>query len=362
MKGGGGRPLSPRRGLGNGHGGLQGGSPAGAVLCAQHLGILLSPCPPRDAASGQGDGTWKDPILQGPFSCGHGGGHQELRGQKGPPDAGAAGAGGEQGDFGEPCAALRSTDRRDYSLSSLIPFYTSNVLLRPLLHQRYLSHRRCIKRALKSPSPGLLGRAGDAHCPGVGCSSPPGRPPRPPPPSARLPNGQDLGPDPRDQPVGLGEGWQQMRRIGVSPRQRARGRAGMRQRAAGAPWRKPPVSSSSSSSSPSPARFPFVCGYSRKLEPPRRKQHLFTLLGRAARKGRRRKRRPSAAPVGYFFIYPPALPGTVGPHGTGFSRSIPSAPSRRQGWRGARLVIQSIEGKKNPNLTTQVLFREKRRM
>lgn len=347
MKGGGGRPLSPRRGLGNGHGGLLGGVPdwCGALCSApRHHPVPVSP---RDAASGQGDGTWKDPILWRPFSCGHGGAHQELGGQKGPPDAGAAGAGGEQGDFGEPRAALRSTDRRDYSLSSLIPFYTSNVLLRPLLHQRYLSHRRCIKRALKSPSPGLLGRAGDAHCPGVGCSSPPGRPPSS---AAFCPAAEGrwagFGARSPGSARGVGGGLAADAAYrGLSPA----ASTGTSRDAAASGWgslEKPPISSSSSSSSPSPARFPFVCGYSRKLEPPRRKQHLFTLLGWAARKGRRRKRLPSAAPVGYFFIYPPALPGTVGPHGMGFSRSIPSAPSRRQGWRGARLVIQGIEGKK----------------
>lgn len=68
MKGSGSRPVSPRCGLGKGHGRSRGGSPAGAVLCAQHLGI--HPVPASPWTSGQGDRTQEDLILRGPFSCG----------------------------------------------------------------------------------------------------------------------------------------------------------------------------------------------------------------------------------------------------------------------------------------------------
>lgn len=181
---------------------------------------LPSPRPPGRLRLARGTGPGGDTLSFGDPSVMGTWGFTRSLGTKGASDAGA---GGEQRDFGEPRAALRSTDGRDYSLSSLMPFHASNALLWPLLHQRYLFHRRRIKRALKSPSPGLLGAARDAQ--------PPRSVPRPPTASAPVPrgDGQGLGLDPRDLSAGGGLWWQggvwwrggwwrELRRLGVSPR------------------------------------------------------------------------------------------------------------------------------------------------
>ena len=98
--------LSPLAvGWGGGTASLWRGSPAGVVLCAQHLGIPPVPVSLWKAVSGQGDRTWEDSILGEPFSCGHSPGDW---GQKGSPDAGAAGAGESSeilGSLVQPCVA-----------------------------------------------------------------------------------------------------------------------------------------------------------------------------------------------------------------------------------------------------------------
>lgn len=108
MKGGGGRPLSPRRGLGNGHGGLRGGSPAGAVLCAQHLGILLSPCPPRMLRLPKVTGPGRTPSFRDPSAVGMGGVTRSSGDKRGLPMPEQPALGESRGILGspvQPCAA-----------------------------------------------------------------------------------------------------------------------------------------------------------------------------------------------------------------------------------------------------------------
>lgn len=99
MKGGGDRPLSPRHGLGSGHGGSPEGSPAGAVLCAQHLGIPPVPVSPGRLRLAKVTGPRRAPSFGDPSAVGV---HRELGDKEGSPNARAGGAGESSGISGTP--------------------------------------------------------------------------------------------------------------------------------------------------------------------------------------------------------------------------------------------------------------------